>query len=127
MEKRMREMRKDWIDQTKVIPVMLPGILLMLCVLIVLSLPAGAAQLSKTAKPCKPVGSVNSSDGTVYEKGQYGGKFEYITFKQYQLYDGDDGGGWRIGYRKGTALPHDGHEKGNVLLDVEKPRPGGPF
>jgi hypothetical protein len=89
-ERRMLEMKKDWIDQTKGIPVMLPGILLMLCALIVFALPASAAQLTKTAKPCKPVGPVNSSDGTVYEKGQYGGKFEYINFKQDQLYDGDD-------------------------------------
>ena len=38
------EMREEWVDQTKRIPVMLQRVFLILCVLIVFALPAGAAQ-----------------------------------------------------------------------------------
>ena len=83
-------MRKELVDQTKRIPVMLQRVFLVLCVLIVFALPAGAAQQNKPAKSPKPVGVVNSGNGGVYEKGQYGIIFKYFNFKQDQLYDGDD-------------------------------------
>ena len=66
------EMREEWVDQTKRIPVMLQRVFLILCVLIVFALPAGAAQQNKPTKGPKPVGAVNSSNGGAYEKGQYG-------------------------------------------------------
>lgn len=83
-------MQKEWFVRGKVIPVMLQGLFLMLCVFLVFALPAGAAQQSKPAKGPRPVGAVNSSNGGVYEKGKYGIILKYINFKQDQLYDGND-------------------------------------
>lgn len=89
-ERRMLEMRKERIDQMKWIPGILQSSLVMLCALLVFALPAGRAQQNKRANSLKPVGPINSSNGAVYEKGQYGIIFKYINFKQDQLYDGDD-------------------------------------
>ncbi len=49
-----------------------------------------ADQGKKPNKGPKPVGLVNSSNGGVYEKGQYGIIFKYHQIKQDQLYDGGD-------------------------------------
>lgn len=63
---------------------------LMLLALIVFAFPAGAAQKDKPAKGPQPVGAVNSGNGGVYEKGNYGIILKYINFTQDQLYDGND-------------------------------------
>ncbi len=57
---------------------------------IIITRTAQAAQHAKSAKGPKPVGAVNSSNGSVYNKGEYGIIFKYSTFKQNQLYDGND-------------------------------------
>ena len=63
---------------------------LMLLALIVFAFPAGAVQKDKPAKGPQPVGAVNSGNGGVYEKGNYGIVLKYINFTQDQLYDGND-------------------------------------
>lgn len=44
----------------------------------------------KQGRSSKPVGAVNSSNGSVYDVGTYGIIFKYITFDQDELYDGDN-------------------------------------
>lgn len=57
--------------------------------LIMFTAPASAAQECKTWKGLMIVGAVNSSNGGVYEKGQYGIISKDINCKQDQLYDGN--------------------------------------
>ncbi len=63
---------------------------LMLYALILLPVTVTAAQPNKKPKGPKPVGAVNSGNGGVYNPGQYGIIFKYITFTQDQLYEGSD-------------------------------------
>jgi len=58
--------------------------------IVALAAPACAAGGPKASKSPRPVGVINSSNGGVYEKGQYGIIFKYITFEQDQLYSGND-------------------------------------
>ena len=57
---------------------------------VLLTVPAGAAEDKKTATGPRPVGMVNSSNGGVYEKGEYGIIFKANFYDQDQLYDGND-------------------------------------
>lgn len=63
---------------------------LILLAFIFLAFPANAEQKGKKVKGPKPVGAVNSSNGSVFPKGKYGVIFKYIHFKQDKLYDGSD-------------------------------------
>ncbi len=56
------------------------------------ALSAGAEQQTEAAqeKGPKPVGVVNSSNGSVFQKGQYSIIFKYGYFTQDQLYNGSD-------------------------------------
>ncbi len=63
-----------------------------LSLLVALSLFAGSGQAEshlKMGKEPRPVGAVNSGNGSVYGVGSYGVIFKYITFDQDELYDGD--------------------------------------
>ncbi len=64
--------------------------LLLAGLVVLLAVPAGAGEKTKTAKGPRPVGVVNSSNGGVYQKGQYGIIFKSIFYDQDQLYDGND-------------------------------------
>ncbi len=69
--------------------------LLKCALLILLSFMISAAAVQagpqkKKGKGPKPVGAVNSSNGSVYQKGNYGVILKYITFDQDQLYNGND-------------------------------------
>ncbi len=83
-------MQKEYLDQRKWMPMALQSVVLTMGVLMAFTLPEAVAQQAVPAKSLKAVGQVNSSNGAVYEKGQYGIIFKYITFKQDQLYEGDD-------------------------------------
>ncbi len=63
-----------------------------LSLLLALPLSAGLSQAEShpgTSKGPRPVGAVNSSNGSVYNVGNYGVIFKYITFEQDNLYDGN--------------------------------------
>ena len=80
-------MQKKWTNQTKRMAVVWQSLL---C-LMVLAWPAAAtAQQCVSGKGIKPVGAVNSSNGGVYEKGQYGIIFKYTYYNQDKLYEGND-------------------------------------
>ncbi len=83
-------MQKECLDRTKRIPFTVQSVFLMMSVLIVFTVPAGAAQKNTPANSLKAVGPVNSSNGALYEKGQYGIIFKYITYKEDQLFHGTD-------------------------------------
>ena len=77
-------------NRSKLIPWIVQGLFLALCLLIVQVEPAGAAQKDKQAKGPRPVGPVNQSNGGVYEKGECGIILKYINVIEDQLYQGDD-------------------------------------
>ena len=83
-------MQKVWVHQTKRMQVMLQSVFLVLCVLIVFASPAGAEQKSKSPKGPKPVGTVNSSNGSVFPVGKYGVILKYYNIDKDQLYNGTD-------------------------------------
>ncbi len=62
----------------------------MLCTSLILASTAIAAPQGKKAKGPKPVGAVNSSNGGVYNPGEYGVIFKFITFEQDHIYRGND-------------------------------------
>ena len=62
----------------------------MIFVSVLLGSPAQAAQDQNATKTPRPVGAVNSSNGSVYQKGEYGIILKYFRYKQDQLYDGSD-------------------------------------
>ncbi len=64
-------------------------LLLFVSVLALVTTVQAAAQ-QKKGKNVKPVGAVNSSNGGVYNPGEYGVILKYITFTQDQLYSGSD-------------------------------------
>lgn len=53
-------------------------------------LASETSQPSTAYNGARPVGAVNSSNGGVYKKGQYGIILKYITYDQDELYDGTD-------------------------------------
>lgn len=77
-------------NKYRLMSVALVKIFTILFVFIFLTFPANAEQKGKGAKRPKPVGAVNSSNGSVFSKGKYGVIFKYIYRQQDQLYDGSD-------------------------------------
>ncbi len=69
-----------------------------LCALMVLTSASQAAQQGKGPKGPKPVGAVNSSNGGVYNPGDYSIVLKYFAFEPDQLYRGDD----EIDFRRPT-------------------------
>ncbi len=69
---------------------MLQRMLLIQVICVALAMPAGADHEKRSGSEPRPVGALNSSNGGVYEKGQYGIIFKYTYYEQDQLYDGND-------------------------------------
>ena len=61
-----------------------------LCLLPAVAFPAETDTVPEKYSGPRPVGAVNSSNGGVYEKGQYGIILKYITYEQDELYSGSD-------------------------------------
>ncbi len=64
------------------------AILLLIFLFMLFAVPGVAAPAGK--KGPRPVGATNSSNGGVYNPGEYGVIMKYITFQQDNLYNGDD-------------------------------------
>ena len=84
------------IERMRLIRARLQGLALLILLIMLLSTPSGAAEQKKAGKGPKPVGVVNSSNGSVYEKGEYGIVFKYVTYQQDQYYEGND----RVDYKR---------------------------
>jgi hypothetical protein len=83
-------MQRYYFNKNKRIPALFQRLFLALSALIMFAVPDAAAQQAVPQKNLKAVGPVNSSNGAVYGKGEYGIILKYISFTQDHLYEGDD-------------------------------------
>lgn len=83
-------MQRYYFNKNKRIPALFQRLFLAFSILIMFAAPVDAAQQTMPPNSLRAVGPVNSSNGAVYKKGEYGIIFKYINFKQGQLYEGDN-------------------------------------